>query len=244
MITAGARHLRSSLVILTLILAAAFVLDACKSERGEEKPNPAETVNNNSGSPAPSVPKIESPASAPVTATPLRSATRSPATSPGPAKSDIDSEAFPAATPLPQNNNVPQNAPLPYPGTGIGSGVGPGRGGGGIDNPNKIRRDPSKIDYNQVFSSREVDQRARLLEKPEPGYTAAARENNITGTVVLGAVFAANGQVTDIRVIHGLPDGLSDLAIAAAKRIKFEPARLNGRAVSMYIQVEYNFNLY
>ncbi len=126
----------------------------------------------------------------------------------------------------------------------MGSGMGPGNGGGTGINRNPRQGNPADFDFNRVFSARDVDQRARILEKPEPGYTEAARRNDTNGTVVLGVVFTASGQVTDIKVIHGLPDGLTELAIAAAQRIKFTPALIYGRPVSMHIQVAYNFNLY
>ena len=112
-----------------------------------------------------------------------------------------------------------------------------------MDNP-PVSRDPNKIDYNRIYSGKEVDRRARVLEKPEPIYTAAARQHNITGTIVLRAVLTAQGQVTDIKALSTLPDGLTERAIEAARRIRFEPALINGRPVSMYIQLEYNFNLY
>ncbi|HKZ03796.1 MAG TPA: TonB family protein [Pyrinomonadaceae bacterium] len=133
-------------------------------------------------------------------------------------------------------------------GPGEGGGVGPGRGGniGGGD-----RNDGGGGaggggggDYNRVFSGREVSQKARVLSKPEPQYTEEARKNQITGTVVLRAVFNSGGQVTNIRAVSGLPYGLTERAIAAARLIKFSPAMKDGRAVSMYIQLEYNFNLY
>jgi TonB family protein len=222
-------------------LASAFTLNACKTEH-EENPKPAGAVNNNgSAASTPSVLKIESSTPPRFTTTPLPSAARSPAAS-RTASSDRNREVYPSEPLPPQNNNVLPSATLPYPGTG--SGVGPGRGGGSLDNPNPIRRDPSKIDYNQVFTSGEVDRRAHILEKPTPGYTEAARRDDVNGTVVLGVVLATNGQVTDVKVILGLPDGLTDLAIAAAKRIKSDPARINGRAVSTYIEVQYNVNLY
>ncbi|MBD0373542.1 MAG: energy transducer TonB, partial [Pyrinomonadaceae bacterium] len=47
-----------------------------------------------------------------------------------------------------------------------------------------------------------------------------------------------------IRAVKGLPDGLTEKAIAAARQIKFVPAQKDGRNVSQYIQIEYNFNLY
>lgn len=134
-------------------------------------------------------------------------------------------------------------------GPGEGGGIGPGRGGniGGGD-----RNDGGGgaggggggTDYNRVFSGKEVNAKARVLSKPEPQYTEEARKNQITGTVVLRAVFTSGGQVTNIRSISGLPFGLTERAIAAARQIRFTPATKDGRPVSMYIQLEYNFNLY
>jgi hypothetical protein len=37
---------------------------------------------------------------------------------------------------------------------------------------------------------------------------------------------------------------LTERAIAAARQIKFSPATKDGHAVSMYIELQYNFNLY
>ena len=110
-------------------------------------------------------------------------------------------------------------------------GGGPGGGGGGAD-PNKI------------YSGSQVTSKARVLEKPEPTYTEAARKNQITGTVVLRAVFSSSGQVTNIHAVNGLPDGLTERAIAAAKQIRFVPATKDGRPVSQWMELQYNFNLY
>ncbi|HSK62898.1 MAG TPA: energy transducer TonB, partial [Pyrinomonadaceae bacterium] len=97
---------------------------------------------------------------------------------------------------------------------------------------------------DRIYVGREVDTKARLMSKPEPSYTARARDNQIEGTVVLKVVFAANGQVTNIRTAQGLPDGLTERAIAAARKIKFIPAVKDGKPVSMWMQLEYNFRLY
>jgi TonB family protein len=142
-------------------------------------------------------------------------------------------------------------------GNGVGGGVGPGTGGGygpgnggntGGGNRNEGGGGPGGggggTDYNKVFSSKDVTSRARVLEKPEPQYTEAARKNQVTGTVVLKAVFSSSGSVTNISTIRGLPDGLTERAIAAAKQIRFVPAQKDGRNVSMWMQLEYNFNLY
>ncbi len=86
--------------------------------------------------------------------------------------------------------------------------------------------------------------KARLLSKPEPQYTEEARKNQVTGTVVLKVVFASSGQITNIQTMRGLPYGLTEKAIAAARNIRFEPATKDGHKVSMWMQLEYNFNLY
>lgn len=134
-------------------------------------------------------------------------------------------------------------------GPGEGGGIGPGRGGniGGGDyheGGGGPGGGGGGTDYTRTFSGKEVSSKARVLSKPEPQYTEDARKNQVTGTVVLRAVFSSGGQVTNIRAVSGLPYGLTERAIAAARQIKFIPATKDGHAVSMYIQLEYNFNLY
>ncbi|HJQ35151.1 MAG TPA: energy transducer TonB, partial [Pyrinomonadaceae bacterium] len=108
---------------------------------------------------------------------------------------------------------------------------GPGGGGGGID-------------YHRTFRQNEVTQRALITFKPEPGFTEEARKNNVTGLVRLRAVLSATGEVTGVTVVKGLPDGLTEKAIAAARQIKFRPAQKDGHTVSQYVVLEYNFNIY
>ena len=96
----------------------------------------------------------------------------------------------------------------------------------------------------QVYTGKEVDKKVRLAMKPEPSYTEEARQHRVTGSVVIKCVLASNGSVTDIRVVTSLPNGLTEKAIAVAKKIKFLPAMKDGKHVSMWIQLEYNFNLY
>jgi TonB family protein len=105
---------------------------------------------------------------------------------------------------------------------------------------------PSKPveDAGKVMSGKNVTNKALIVMKPEPRYTEAARLNRVTGTVVLRAVFSESGTVKSIRAVSGLPNGLTEQAIVAARRIKFIPAIKDGHFVSMYFQLEYNFNLY
>ena len=128
---------------------------------------------------------------------------------------------------------------------GTGQGIGPGRGGGVSSNDNRQPPTAAEInDPNKVFTTRQVTQKARIISRPEPMYTESARKFGVTGTVVLRAVFSSDGQVTNVKVVKRLPHGLTDVAIMAARRIRFIPAQIDGRPVQQYIQIEYNFNLY
>lgn len=99
-------------------------------------------------------------------------------------------------------------------------------------------------DTRTVYSSKEVTTKPRILTRPEPQYTEEARHAGVSGTVVLRAVFAADGTVQHILVVRSLPHGLTENALKAARKIKFAPATKDGRPVSEFIQIEYNFNLY
>ena len=109
----------------------------------------------------------------------------------------------------------------------------------GIDVGRYYRSDTSE----QVYLGRDVDVKARLLTRPEPHYTENARKKKIEGMVVLRVVMSANGNVEYIKVLEGLPHGLTEEAIKAAQQIRFVPAMKDGKAVSMWMQLEYNFTL-
>ena len=102
----------------------------------------------------------------------------------------------------------------------------------------------NKTNGEKVFSGKEVETKAFLVKRVEPKYTKDARKHKVTGSVIIRCIFSSTGKVTDIRVISGLPDGLTEKAVAAARLIRFKPAMMNGKPVSMYMQIEYNFNLH
>ena len=91
------------------------------------------------------------------------------------------------------------------------------------------------------YSKNPTFKRLRILSKPDAGYTDEARRNNISGQVVLRVLFGETGQVNAISVIRGLPFGLTERAIAAARRIEFQPAELDGRQAAYPLIVIYNF---
>lgn len=154
------------------------------------------------------------------------------------------------------NSNIPSHGPGADGGIGTnkGLGIGPGNGNGyGPGNHRNMGGDDAQDGCcgpsggrgsDATFTNREVEQRARLLSKPEPHYTEEARRNQISGTVMLRVVFSSSGEVVQINALRTLPFGLTERAIAAARQIKFVPAMKGGRPVSVHMQLEYNFNLY
>ena len=96
----------------------------------------------------------------------------------------------------------------------------------------------------KVIPSTETTTKARILSKPEPQYTEEARQNQITGTVILRAILGMDGKVHAIVAIKSLPFGLTGKCILVAHQIRFVPAMKDGQPVSVLVQLEYNFNLY
>jgi len=96
----------------------------------------------------------------------------------------------------------------------------------------------------ETYSAKEVTRKASIVWKSEPHYTEKARKNEVTGTVRLRVLLSASGKVTNLVALTLLPDGLTENAILVASHIKFIPAMKDGRRVSQYVQIEYNFNIY
>ena len=57
-------------------------------------------------------------------------------------------------------------------------------------------------------------------------------------------LFSSDGKVKHILVLRSLPYGLTDAAIAAARKIKFTPATLNSKPVSMILELQYSFAIF
>jgi periplasmic protein TonB len=124
-------------------------------------------------------------------------------------------------------------------GSGAGQGLGPGRGSGsGGGSP---RLDDG---FNADGSAKSVDSRPQALNMPpRPNYTEEARKNKIQGVVRARALVGADGEVKQVRVISGLPDGLNEEAILTVKQVRFKPATKNGQPVAFWIVLSVEFNL-
>ena len=95
-----------------------------------------------------------------------------------------------------------------------------------------------------ILAAKDVTLKAVLVFRPEPPYTEEARKNQVRGTVRVRFVVSASGGVTNVTVVRGLKYGLNEMAVAAARAIRFLPAEKDGRRVSQWVTVDYNFNIY
>lgn len=83
-----------------------------------------------------------------------------------------------------------------------------------------------------------------VVLKERARYTEEARQSNIQGTVVLRVTFLANGAIGDVVPIRGLPSGLTEQAVRAARRIAFIPQMRDGNRITVTKMVEYSFSIY
>ncbi len=81
------------------------------------------------------------------------------------------------------------------------------------------------------------------IAAPQPQYTEIARKARIQGVVIVQAIIDKDGNVTNVKVLKGLPMGLEEAAVEAIKQWRFKPATLNGRPVTVYYNLTVNFKL-
>lgn len=134
-------------------------------------------------------------------------------------------------------------------GTGEGNGRGSGSGNGEGNGTGNNRGDGDNGDRARTVAERKPEpagpsKKFNITSKPRADYTDEAREKNITGIVSLRVTLNANGSVGSISPINRLPYGLTEKAIAAAKRIKFEPQLKNGVPQTVRVQIQYDFTIY
>jgi TonB family protein len=139
----------------------------------------------------------------------------------------------------------------PSRGPGKGNGIGPGVGPGyGLGNGGNVGGKYLRIGGGATdgccgdVSVMGPNLKPTILYREKAKYTEEARQNRVQGTVTLNVVFGADGQIHNIRTVRGLSHGLTETAIEAAQRIRFQPAARDGKAVSVSATLEFNFALY
>lgn len=80
--------------------------------------------------------------------------------------------------------------------------------------------------------------------RPEPGYSDAAGEARFQGTLLLEATIRSDGNISDIKVLRGVPFGLNDQARKTVAGWKCKPALLNGTPIATRVPIEIMFRLF
>lgn len=113
----------------------------------------------------------------------------------------------------------------------------------------RVRSHPGAIAYVSTSAPLEgvklipVVTPPKAIRKIPPQYSQKALRFQLEGEVVLRLEISAEGDVEDVTVIQGLGHGLTEEAIRAVKRWKFEPARAGGVPISAPIDVTVAFQL-
>lgn len=87
-----------------------------------------------------------------------------------------------------------------------------------------------------------VDQKPEIQYKEHPYYPEHARKNRTEGTVIITITIDKKGRVQKAVVTQSVR-GLDQAAIDAAMHCKFKPAKKNGKAVTVKMDIPYKFKL-
>ncbi len=87
-----------------------------------------------------------------------------------------------------------------------------------------------------------ADKTPKLIKRVEPKYPTEAKENGVTGQVILVAAIDLEGQVEQAKVISGHPL-LNNAAIEAVKQWRYEPYIVNGQPKTVQFTVVITFKL-
>ena len=82
-----------------------------------------------------------------------------------------------------------------------------------------------------------------LINRPEPSYTTTAQKAGTEGTVRVRVLVRSDGTVKKVRIISGLPYGLSYQAMDAAYQMRFKPATKDGQPTDYWLAVTVEFNI-
>lgn len=196
-----------------------------------EEPPPPEPEPEPEPEPAPAPPPPPKPAPEPPPPPP-------PAPEPTPEPPPAQEEPSPAA------DEAPAFADL---GMVMGGG---GPGGVAVATAKPARAAAPKKKPTQVASAQaapprctEAPTKARPKKVVPPSYTPEAQQAEIEGPIRLEVAIDAQGRVTAAKVLRGLGYGLDEAAVAAARKMLFEPSRRCGKAVPSTLTFNMRFTL-
>jgi TonB family protein len=99
-----------------------------------------------------------------------------------------------------------------------------------------VEREPAPFDPR-------FDRKLFVLNRPNAIFTDSARRRGIQGTVLVRVEFRADGTIGSIMVDNRLDISLAASAGQAARKIKFVPARIDGKPVTVFRLINYGFSV-
>lgn len=84
---------------------------------------------------------------------------------------------------------------------------------------------------------------AHVLGQPEPRYPRYARENRISGTVVIYAEIGKDGVPRGFDVLHSPAEVLSESSLAALAQWRYAPAKCGSSPIATQTSIDVNYSL-
>jgi protein TonB len=138
----------------------------------------------------------------------------------------------------------PGDGPVGDPSLPIGPSVGPGPGGPGEGDSHGEGDGPALgVGESQPIRFTVGMTKPEPIRQVQPRYTENARRAGVQGAVILEAVIDEQGNVTNVRVLRGLPMGLDREAMSAVQQWKFRPAMMANKPVKVYFNLTVNFTI-
>jgi TonB family protein len=101
---------------------------------------------------------------------------------------------------------------------------------------------PDSAKPNKKFRIAQRTAEGNIVHKVPPRYPEKAKENHITGDVILGFTIDRTGNVVDLKVLEGDPL-LAQAAAKAVSQWKYKPYLLNGEPVEVDTTAKISFRM-
>ena len=86
------------------------------------------------------------------------------------------------------------------------------------------------------------DAKLKILDQPLPELPQNHTRLDIQGTIVLHVQFNDFGEIGEVTAVQSLPPVVMEKAVAAARKIKFQPEQKDGKPVTVYKDITYFYS--
>lgn len=86
------------------------------------------------------------------------------------------------------------------------------------------------------------DEAPKMLSKIQISYPVDAKKADISGKVIVKALISKTGSVIETEIVKSIP-GLDEAAIEAVKKVRFKPAKFEGKPVEVWVRIPIHFEI-